>query len=281
MTHSQHDKRTIERDNDTMNNVTRIEDHKMQQQPQQIEKKMTVFKALEGMRGDLERALPRHLTAERLLQLSYTSIRKNPELLECTPASLVGAIMQAATLGLEPDVLGTCYLIPYNRKVKNNGRDEWIKEVQLQIGYKGLIELVRRTGHVTSIVANEVYSKDYFEFEYGLHEKLKHVPAMHTERGEIIAFYAYARFKDGGHAFIVMSIADIMKVRNKYAKVNRSTGEVYGTWADHFESMAKKTVIKQLVKYMPISVEVQDSIANDGVIKPSIDDDPIDIPLLD
>ncbi|WP_202630600.1 recombinase RecT, partial [Deinococcus alpinitundrae] len=90
--------------------------------------------------------------------LAVTEFRKNPMLKECTPESLLGAVMQAAQVGLEPDALGSAYLVPYYNKNKN------VKEVQLQIGYKGLIELVRRSGQVTSIVANEVYENDEFDF---------------------------------------------------------------------------------------------------------------------
>lgn len=246
--------------------------------PEVISPIKNIHMQLEKMKPELARALPRHLSADRLMRVAFTTIRQNPKILECTPQSLMGAVMQSAQLGLEPDALGSCYMVPYNRKVQTPNGEQWVKEVQLQIGYKGMIELVRRTGQVTSIVANAVFQNDVFEFEYGLNETLRHVPVMTGERGEIIAFYAYARFKDGGHAFAVMSVEDVNKVRDKFSKsINNRTKEIYGPWADHYESMAKKTVIKALIKYMPISVEIQNDIIQDETVKPGIDSDPISI----
>lgn len=231
--------------------------------PAQVSPKRALFNALEKARPEFGRVLPRHLTADRFLQVAFMTIKNNPVLTECTTDSVVGSLMEAAQHGLEPDTMGTCYILPYNKKVKINGRDQWIKEAQFQLGYKGMIELVRRSGQVTNIVANEVYTSDQFEFEYGLNERLRHVPSMQADRGEIIAFYAYARFRDGGHSFVVISRAEMEQIRSKFVKKNRQTGEIYGTWVDHFESMAKKTAIKQLVKYMPISVEIRDTLIRD------------------
>ncbi len=158
-------------------------------------------------------------------------------------------------------------------KKKVNGKDVWVKEIQMQIGYKGLIELVRRTGQVTSIVANEVYANDQFEFEYGIDEKLCHKPTMGTDRGKLVCFYAYARFKDGGHAFTVMSVEQINQVRDKFSK-SQKEGKHFGPWKDHYESMAKKTVIKQMVKYMPISIEIQNNMAADENVHSSFKEEP-------
>ena len=238
-------------------------DLQLVEQPPAISPKRALFNALEKARPEFGRVLPRHLSADRFLQVAFMTIKNNPVLTECTAESVVGALMEAAQHGLEPDTMGTCYILPYNKKVKVNGRDQWIKEAQFQLGYKGMIELVRRSGQVTNIVANEVYQADQFEFEYGLNERLRHVPSMQAERGEIAAFYAYARFKDGGHSFVVISRAEMEQIRSKHVKKNRQTGEIYGTWVDHFESMAKKTAIKQLVKYMPVSVEIRDQISRD------------------
>ena len=250
---------------------------KQAQQPQQLQPspKQILFYVINQMKPDLEKTLPRHLSVDRFLQSAFTAIRSNPALLECTPDSFKLALMGAAKLGLEIDVMGSCYLIPYNRKQYVNGREHKFKEAQLQVGYKGLLELVRRAGFVVNIVANEVFEKDSFEFEYGLHERLRHVPYMGEDRGEAVAFYAYARFRDGGHSFVVMSRAEMESIKKKNAKKNYNTGEMYGTWIDHFSSMAKKTVIKQLIKYMPMSVELQETLSKEEAPE---EDQPIQIP---
>lgn len=233
----------------------------------QDDKPKTILDVMMKHKESFEMALPKHLDADRLIRLAVTEFRKNPMLKECTPESLLGAVMQAAQVGLEPDALGSAYLVPYYNKNKN------VKEVQLQIGYKGLIELVRRSGQVTSIVANEVYENDEFDFEYGINEKLYHKPTMDADRGKLKCFYAYARFKDGGHAFTVMSVEQINQIRDKFSK-SQKNGKHFGPWADHYESMAKKTVIKQLVKYMPISVEIQNQITRDETVHSSFKEEP-------
>jgi recombination protein RecT len=221
----------------------------------------TINDLFEQMKPAIAQAIPKHLTPDRLLRIATTSIRTNPKLKVCTPESLLGAVMQCAQLGLEPSILGHAYLIPY----KNKGVDE----CQFQIGYKGLIELARRTGQISSIMAQAVHQNDEFEYEYGIDEKLKHVPAD-GERGPVVKYYSYAKFKDGGYSFMVMSRQDVMIHRDKFSKA-----KTYGPWVDHFDEMAKKTVLKALMKYMPISVEFQRAVDQDETTKhfePGADD---------
>jgi recombination protein RecT len=213
----------------------------------------TINDLFEQMKPAIAQAIPKHLTPDRLLRIATTSIRTNPKLKVCTPESLLGAVMQCAQLGLEPSILGHAYLIPY----KNKGVDE----CQFQIGYKGLIELARRTGQISSIMAQAVHENDEFEYEYGINEKLRHVPAD-GERGQVVKYYSYAKFKDGGYSFMVMSRQDIMIHRDKFSKA-----KTYGPWVDHFDEMAKKTVLKALMKYMPISVEFQRAVDQDETTK--------------
>lgn len=228
----------------------------------------TLNDLFEQMKPAIQQAIPQHMTPERLLRIATTSIRSNPKLKVCTPESLLGAVMQCAQLGLEPSILGHCYLIPYrNKKKDENGRElGWVDEAQFQIGYKGLIELARRTGQISSIMAHAVHENDEFEYEYGIDEKLRHVPAD-SDRGAITKYYAYAKFKDGGYSFLVMSKRDIEIHRDRFTKSKNRQGKIYGPWLDHFDEMAKKTVLKALMKYMPISVEFQRAVDQDGTTK--------------
>lgn len=226
----------------------------------------TIMDLFEKMKPAIAQAIPQHMTPERLLRIATTSIRTNPKLKVCTPESLLGAVMQCAQLGLEPSILGHAYLVPYRNKKKDaQGRElGLVEEAQFQIGYKGLIELARRTGQISSIMAQAVHEKDEFEYEYGINEKLKHVPAD-GDRGPVIKYYAYAKFKDGGYSFMVMSRKDIEQHRDKFSKAKS-----YGPWVDHFDEMAKKTVLKALMKYMPISVEFAKAVAADETTKREI-----------
>lgn len=229
----------------------------------------TINDLFEQMKPAIAQAIPQHMTPERLLRIATTSIRTNPKLKVCTPESLLGAVMQCAQLGLEPTVLGHAYLIPYkNKKKDEKGREiGWVDEAQFQIGYKGLIELARRTGQISSIMAQAVHEHDEFEYEYGINEKLRHVPAD-GDRGQVVKYYAYAKFKDGGYSFLVMSRQDIENHRDKFSKAKN-----YGPWVDHFDEMAKKTVLKALMKYMPISIEFQKAVSMDETTKREVSSD--------
>lgn len=192
---------------------------------------------LEKMGPQIARALPKHLTADRMSRIALTELRKIPKLLSCTPESFCGAIMLCSQLGLEPgSALGQIYLIPYGR------------EVQVILGYKGMIELARRSGQIVSLGAHEVYENDIFEFENGIEEKLRHVPCL-TNRGKLIAVFALAKFVGGGYQFEVMSKEDVDKIRARSKSANS------GAWVSDFEEMAKKTVVRKLFKYLPISIE--------------------------
>lgn len=217
-------------------------------------KSNTIRTLLERMKPELAKVLPKHLEPDRILRIALTEIRRNPKLLDASRESLLGAVMLSAQLGLEPGPLGHCYLIPYyNSKTKSY-------EVQFQLGYKGMLDLVRRSGQIEMIDAHVVHEKDVFDYQYGLEPKLYHKPAL-KERGAPIAVYAIAKFKDGGYSYLVMSVEDVEKIRK------RSKAADNGPWVTDWEAMAKKTAIKQLCKYLPLSIEVQKGLAVDETTK--------------
>ncbi|MFT9846605.1 recombination protein RecT [Aneurinibacillus sp. REN35] len=213
---------------------------------------------LKKMEPEIARVLPKHMDVDRLLRIALTTIRTNPQLLECTVPSLLGAVMQAAQLGLEPGLLGQCYIIPYGR------------EATFVIGYKGMIDLARRSGTIKSMYAHEVYSNDEFDYEYGLHPSLTHRPAM-RERGEFIGVYAVAHFMDGGYQFEFMPKEEIDRRRM------RSRSYQSGPWVTDYEEMAKKTVIRHMFKYLPLSVEIMRGAAKDETVLPDIGEEAISV----
>ena len=152
--------------------------------------------------------------------------------------------MVSAQLGLEPGTLGQCYLIPFENKRMGT------VECQFQIGYKGLIELLRRSGQLSDIYSYTVYENDDFNIEYGLSRTLVHKPNF-TDRGEIKGFYAVAILKDGAKAFEYMTKDEVVKHEEKYRKGSYKND----VWNKNFEEMAQKTVVKKLLKWLPVSVE--------------------------
>jgi recombination protein RecT len=123
-----------------------------------------------------------------------------------------------------------------------------------------------------TITANPVYENDFWHFEYGRNEDLKHRPANYNSRGNLIGFYAYAHLKNGGFKMQYMDIEEIEHIRNEHSRAYQfdKTGSI---WVKHYDSMAKKTVIKQLIKYLPISVDIQNAIAHDETIRKDITDE--------
>ena len=209
------------------------------------EKPTTIKDLIRSYEGQFAKALPKVMTPERFARIATTAITQNPELAQCTPSSFMGALLNAAQLGLEPNTpLGQAYLIPYNNYKTHQ------KECQFQLGYKGLIELAHRSGELKSIEAHVVYEHDDFEFEFGLEPKLKHIPSMDDDRGEITWVYAIYHLVNGGYGFEVMSKAEVNKHRNKYSKAANSPA-----WKDAWEEMAKKTVVKKALKYAPLKTD--------------------------
>lgn len=216
---------------------------------------------LKTKQGEIAKMLPKHLNAERLMKVAQIAATTTPALAKCDVASLVGAIGQCAQMGLEPNtVLGHAYLVPFNTKRKDaNGNERWVNSVQVIIGYKGLIDLARRSGQIVSIAAHEVCENDQFELVYGLDEKLNHTPAL-GERGKVIGFYSVAKLKDGGHCFEFMSLRQVEEIM----AATQSKGK-YGPWKENFIEMGRKTVIRRLAKYLPLSIEFQTAAALDDM----------------
>jgi len=183
-------------------------------------------------------AVPKHLNADRMARIAATEVRKNKALLNTEPTSFLGSVMQAAQLGLEPgSALGQAYLVPYGN------------QCQLIIGYKGMIDLARRSGQVISLNAYAVREGDDFNFQLGLKPDIHHVPSLEADRIKkpITYVYAVATLKGGGYQFEVMSRAEIEAVKAKAKSKN--------IWNSYPEEMAKKTVIRRLFKYLPVSIE--------------------------
>lgn len=201
-------------------------------------------------KNQFAKALPSAITPERFTRMALSAISQTPALQQCSAQSFLGALMNAAQLGLEPNTpLGQAYLIPY----KNHGRNE----CRFEIGYKGLIDLAYRSGELRSLQAHIVYENDAFEFEYGLNPKLVHKPAL-GDRGAAIYVYAVFKLVNGGEGFQVMSMDGVREHAKKYSKAYNS-----GPWQTNFEEMAKKTVVKRLLKYAPLKSEFVKGVVTD------------------
>lgn len=228
----------------------------------------TVLALLSGQdtRTRLAEVATRHLTPEKLLRLVTSEIRRVPDLGKCSSQSLLLAVMNMARLGLEPGgALGHCYLVPFRDKDRG-------LECQLIIGWRGLVALARRSGVIRRLEAHPVHANDLFVCEFGTDPKLIHTPALAGERGEIVAAYAVAQLADGAKQVEVMTRAEIDKVRAS-AKSRNSPA-----WSDWFSEMARKTVVRRLCKYLPLTAEAADPMREALEIDNEDFEEPVVIP---
>lgn len=147
-----------------------------------LTKSMSIADMIKAMEPEVKKALPQVITPERFTRMALSALNTTPKLAECSQMSFLGALMNAAQLGLEPNTpLGQAYLIPYRNKGK--------LECQFQIGYKGLIDMVYRNDNIQTVQAQCVYENDEFEYELGLEPKLVHKPTL-KDRGNLLLVYA-------------------------------------------------------------------------------------------
>lgn len=196
----------------------------------------------EAVKAELAKVATAHLTPERLLRLMVGEIRRVPKLQDCTQQTLMACVLDMMRLGLEPGPLGHAYLVPYGNVCT------------LILGYRGLLELARRSGQIQRVEAHVVYEKEaadpeHWQYEAGLTPKLIHRPLMAKDRGPIVAAYMVAQLKDGSTQVEVMSIDEIEAVRA------RSKSSKSGPWVTDFAEMCRKTVVRRGSKYLPLAAE--------------------------
>lgn len=202
----------------------------------------------EDFKGQVARSLPKHITPDRFLRVSLTATNKTPAILQCTPESVLGCLLQCSQFGLEPDGR-RAHLIPYGANCT------------LIIDYKGLAELAMRSGLVASLHADVVCENDEFDYDRG--RLIKHRINFREPRGKVYAVYALATLKDGAEKCEVMTMEEVDAIRKRSKSGNS------GPWKTDFNEMAKKTVFRRLSKWLPLSPEFRDAA--------EADDDGIDI----
>jgi len=217
---------------------------------------------LEDNRIAVQRALPKHISTERIMRIALTEWRRSESLQKCNPISILSCVVQAAQLGLEIGQNGEAFLVPFNG------------ECQLVPGYKGLLKLVQQSGYVTDIYAQEVRKNDYFKQVYGLRRELVHEPlsedgflASDEERGPITGFYAVAVLKSGERTYVARSVAQINQTRDQSQSYrfalthNRKT-----PWIEDYSPMALKTVIRAVCSLLPKSSELRTALDMDTAV---------------
>lgn len=222
----------------------------------------TIEQKIRGMEQQLQLAMPRGAEARQLVRDALTALRQVPNLAKCDHTTVLGALMRCAQLGLRPGPSDLVHLIPFWNSKRR------IHEAQVVVDYKGYIHLGHNAG--TVIRAHSIHTNDLFEIEYGIDDRLVHKPPpFGTDRGPAIGYYAVAKWATG-HAYILMTRQEVEAHRDKYSKSWAKDGE-RSTWGTAFDSMAKKTCVRELRKWMPMSTEMQTAVAVDGQVQTEAD----------
>lgn len=223
------------------------------QKPLMINHQATLKNYLDKGKKSLISMIGNEAGAERLIKLALMANSKIPKIRDCTHESLLRCLIECAQLNLEPfTVLQQAYIIPYEDRKKG------IVEAQFMLGYRGIVTLARRSENLKSLEAHAVYEHDTFECILGTEGTIKHIPNWRGDRGDMIAVYAVAKYKDGGLQFDVMSKSDVEKIRRKSKSPN------HGPWMTDFDEMAKKTVVRRLGKYLELAPEIKRAIEKDN-----------------
>jgi recombination protein RecT len=193
-------------------------------------------------------ALPKHLSPERFMRIVNNTILRTPTLAACDANSFANALLLLSQYGLEPDGR-RAHLIPFRNNKANR------TELQVIVDYKGIVELVMRSGLVSNLHADVVCENDAFDVNKG--EIVRHSINYRAPRGAVFAVYAICRFKDGTEKADVMSVDEIEAVRK------RSRAGQSGPWVTDWNEMAKKTVFRRLSKWLTLSTEIRDAVEHD------------------
>jgi recombination protein RecT len=237
-----------------------------------VQESNTVNNLLAGNIKRIQSVLPSHMTPERMCRIAYMAIEKNPALAQCSQFSLLNAVLEAASLGLEiGGARPLAHLLPYKRSVT------------LIIDYKGFIDLAQRSGQIKTFYFQPVYSKDEFSYAYGLNPKLNHVPSTEDDRGELVYAYAVVKLVSGGSDFEVVDKATAMKAKAK-SPARDSAGSPWNKKDEEY-AMWCKTAVRRLAKRVPMSAEFQraayiDEMGDSGY-KQDFNNIPLNIPLDD
>jgi recombination protein RecT len=216
------------------------------------ERNMTPVAAFRGnldkMRDDISAVLPRHVSFDRFRRVVLTAVQQQPTILDCIPKTVFASCLQCAKDGLIPDGREAALVV---FKGKSGATCQYMPMVN------GLIKLARQSGEISTLTAQIVYEKDRFELDLASDTRPTHEPFLDGDRGKFRIAYALAVFRDGTHQLEVMTKADIEKIRN----ISRAKDN--GPWKDHWNEMARKTVLRRLMKYLSLSPELANAIAAD------------------
>lgn len=203
-----------------------------------------------AVRAKLTEAAGKLMKPEDLIRFALIAASRSPDLAVCSRESVLRALLDAAALGIKPGgLMGRGYLVPR----KNNKVKPAITECCFDPGWRGLVDIARRSGQIKRIEAHVVHQRDEFSFARTPLTTLSHVPCEDGDPGEIRAAYAVAEFQGGELQVEVVLRRDLDKIRAMAAGG--------GPWANWGEEMARKTAVRRLCKYLPYDEALDQAMA--------------------
>lgn len=223
-----------------------------------------VREELAPMKAEFGNLLPSHITADKFAQVCITAIENNPDLLRADRQSFKVACLNAATDGLLPDKREGAFVI-FNTEieVRQEGRAAVTKVkvplVQWMPMITGILKKAYQTDKVSSIAVEMVHKNDVYRRTAGDNAEIVHEPLDFGDRGEIVGGYAIIRMRDGG---IYREVMDLAQIKSVQAVSRARSG---GPWFTFWDEMAKKTILRRMLKRVPLSADVDRVLARDDV----------------
>lgn len=225
---------------------------------------------LEQRADEFRKALPSHISPDKLQRTIITAAQNNPDLLTADRQSLITSCMKAAQDGLLLDGREAALVIFNTREKGQDGQWYSRKLCQYMPMVYGLRKKITQSGEVVSLQTGLVYRAEMeagaFIYEVGMEPPIRHRPMLDLPDEEltddrIVAAYSIAKMKDGTVSAEVMRRGEINKVReasNTGATRDKKGNERQpkGPWVDWFGEMARKTVMRRHSKTLPMSGDV-------------------------
>ena len=220
-------------------------------------KPATMVEWIQGHTGDIQRALPRGADADQFIRSFFMEYRRVPKLSQCTGDSVYKCFLELCELGLRLGPQKHAHLVPFGA------------ECSVIVGYRGMVELARRSGEIKSVHAAVVHANDTFDYSLGLNPTISHVPAETDDPGDLTHAYAVFHYMNGGYHFIVLPRRKI----EQYRACSKSGGSFWGKW---YDEMAMKSAIRQASKLAPVSPELDRAVEIEDSHNGMIDMEPSD-----
>jgi len=224
------------------------------QKPEAPAKTTSLAEIIKAKQSSFADVATKYMTPERLVKLALVAITKMPDLQKVPAHEVVAELINCARLGLEPNVEGGRWLLPFKKGNEDDGPQRF--ELVAVTDYRGLIDVARRSGEVLSIHADVRRANDFWEYWVGSDgPTLVHLRHRRAEgdRGDLVGAYAIVRLRNGEVQAEYLTLEQVNDAKGR----SRGASSKFSPWQRDFDAMAKKTAIRRLYNLLPKTPEIQ------------------------